>query len=156
MFREVYQNRLNSVLSENVNLAAQIEENVFVASNSGQNRAFYEEKMKQLVLNLNPSSYIKNYSLKPRLLAGELNAEQLVHATPQELFPEKWEETIRENREILTKQIEGSKLRATTDMYVCGKCKKRECSYYEQQTRSADEPMTKFIKCVNCGHQWKQ
>ena len=42
-----------------------------------------------------------------------------------------------------------------TSFHKCGKCKKRETSFYELQTRSADEPMTTFITCLNCGHRWR-
>ena len=43
-----------------------------------------------------------------------------------------------------------------TDVFKCHKCKKRECSYYEVQTRSADEPMTVFVTCLNCKNRWRQ
>lgn len=36
-------------------------------------------------------------------------------------------------------------LQATTDQFQCGKCKQRKCTYYQMQTRSADEPMTTFV-----------
>ena len=42
-----------------------------------------------------------------------------------------------------------------TDLYRCGKCQQRKCTYFEMQTRSADEPMTCFITCLNCGNRWK-
>ena len=45
--------------------------------------------------------------------------------------------------------------KATTDEYQCGRCKARKCTYYELQTRCADEPMTTFITCKPCGHRWK-
>ena len=44
---------------------------------------------------------------------------------------------------------------AMTDQFKCGRCKKRQCSYFEMQTRSADEPMTIFVTCINCGKRWK-
>ena len=44
---------------------------------------------------------------------------------------------------------------ATSNRFKCRKCGKRECSYYQLQTRSADEPMTNFITCLNCGSNWK-
>jgi transcription elongation factor S-II len=49
------------------------------------------------------------------------------------------------------------KPKAMTHEFKCGKCKnkKRECVYQELQVRSADEPMTLFITCLNCGHKWK-
>ena len=42
-----------------------------------------------------------------------------------------------------------------TDQYQCGRCHKRLCTYYQLQTRSADEPMTTFVTCLNCGKRWK-
>ena len=48
------------------------------------------------------------------------------------------------------------KLEAMTDQFKCGRCKSRKCTYYEMQTRSADEGMTIFVTCINCGKRWKQ
>ncbi len=44
---------------------------------------------------------------------------------------------------------------ATTDTYECRKCKQRKCHIWQQQTRSADEPMTTFVTCAVCGNHWK-
>lgn len=43
-----------------------------------------------------------------------------------------------------------------TDEFKCSKCKKRNTVYTQKQTRSADEPMTLFIRCLECGNEWKQ
>jgi transcription elongation factor S-II len=43
-----------------------------------------------------------------------------------------------------------------TDMFKCRRCGSRSCNYYEMQTRSADEPMTQFITCLDCNNHWKQ
>lgn len=48
-------------------------------------------------------------------------------------------------------QVEGTK----TDLLKCGKCGKRNCAYNQIQTRSADEPMTTFVLCNECGNRWK-
>ena len=48
-------------------------------------------------------------------------------------------------------QVEGTK----TDLLKCGKCGKRNCTYNQIQTRSADEPMTTFVLCNECGNRWK-
>lgn len=37
---------------------------------------------------------------------------------------------------------------------IC-RCKQNNCAYTEAQTRSADEPMTLFVLCKNCGNRWK-
>ena len=42
-----------------------------------------------------------------------------------------------------------------TDLLQCGKCKKKNCTYNQIQTRSADEPMTTFVLCNECGNRWK-
>ncbi len=154
MRRDFWKKQLNTIL-KNDKLAYQIETVVYDRYSMDNDDENYEHKLKQLVLNLNPNSYIKNTYLAPKVLSGEITPQQLIIMSPVELFPEKWEKTIEANKELLKKQVEGSKSRATTDMFFCSKCKKRETSYYEQQTRSSDEPMTKFIKCVNCGHEWK-
>ena len=36
--------------------------------------------------------------------------------------------------------------------FECKKCKKSKCSIIEKQVRSADEPATQFITCLECGH----
>ena len=47
-------------------------------------------------------------------------------------------------------------LKPMTDQFKCSGRFSRSCSYYEVQTRSADEPMTQFITCLNCKNRWKQ
>jgi transcription elongation factor S-II len=40
-------------------------------------------------------------------------------------------------------------------LFKCNKCKSTKTSYYQMQTRSADEPMTTYVTCKNCGTKWK-
>lgn len=40
-------------------------------------------------------------------------------------------------------------------LFKCPKCKGNKTTYYSVQTRSADEPMTNFINCLDCSHRWK-
>ena len=66
---------------------------------------------------------------------------------PIETFnPEKW---IKNDLQKEDETIESSGL------FKCPKCKFRKTTYYSMQTRSADEPMTNFITCLNCNHRWK-
>ena len=51
--------------------------------------------------------------------------------------------------------ITASNLGAESDMFKCAKCKTSRTTFYQKQTRSADEPMTVFITCRNCGHEWR-
>uniref|UniRef100_A0A7S4B280 DNA-directed RNA polymerase subunit n=1 Tax=Chrysotila carterae TaxID=13221 RepID=A0A7S4B280_CHRCT len=38
----------------------------------------------------------------------------------------------------------------------CPKCSYHRAYYQQLQIRSADEPMTTFYKCTECGHRWRE
>ncbi|KAJ3487860.1 hypothetical protein NLJ89_g11672 [Agrocybe chaxingu] len=46
------------------------------------------------------------------------------------------------------KSLSASEKQAETDAFQCSRCKQRKCTYRQQQTRSADEPMTTFVTCT--------
>jgi DNA-directed RNA polymerase subunit M/transcription elongation factor TFIIS len=110
---------------------------------------------RRIIGNLNPNSYIQNKGLWERYEAKELNLEQIVHQNYYELFPEHWEKLVDHQAKRERIQLEGDFSRAT-EKWQCNGCKMRKCTYYELQTRSADEPMTIFIHCLNCGKRWTQ
>jgi transcription elongation factor S-II len=116
-------------------------------------RRIYMNKCISVYLNLKPDSYIKNNTLKDKVLNNEIVAYKLAFMTPQELFPEHWKKLLdkksAKDEFLYTKRPE-----AITDQFKCGKCKQRECTYYQLQLRSSDEPMTTFITCMNCKNKW--
>lgn len=64
------------------------------------------------------------------------------------------------NKKDQEKQLTKAKLELALNddmegMFTCGKCKSKKTHYYQMQTRSADEPMTTFVTCLNCDHRWK-
>lgn len=117
-------------------------------------RQFYLHKALSVRDNLDPRSYIGNSALLDRVLSGEVPPRDLVRATPQELFPERWQAS---NAEKIRLAEAGSTVvdMGTTSLYRCGRCGKRECTYSQAQTRSGDEAMTTFVTCTNCGNRWK-
>jgi len=122
--------------------------------NSELFKELYLAKCRSIYGNLNPESSIGNKRLMKRLEDNEFMPHALATMAPENLYPEIWKEIL--DREILrTKSAYEPQAVAMTDRYTCGKCKKNRCSYYELQTRSADEPMTMFITCLHCGHRWK-
>ena len=111
-------------------------------------------RVKAVYTNLDPDSYLENKNLIIKLLKMEILPHKLAFMTSVELFPEKWINILEEKKKRDQLKFEIN-FGVTTDKFKCGKCKKRNCTYYELQTRSADEPMTTFVSCVECGHRWR-
>jgi transcription elongation factor S-II len=115
----------------------------------------YRITAQRVISNLDASSYIQNTRLLKRLQEGEFDPHDIAFMTYSDLYPEAWAHIQEQAVKREAKMLEVDKS-AATDMFRCSRCGKRECTYYEMQTRSADEPMTQFIRCLNCGKQWRQ
>jgi len=71
-----------------------------------------------------------------------------------EFCPSRWESLIElKNRK--SKNMNSVSLEANTDTFTCKKCRSKKCTYYQAQTRSADEGITTFCQCLDCGTRWK-
>lgn len=114
----------------------------------------YLNKVYSILVNLDDGSYVGNPRLLRRLQEHEFPPHQLPCMRPEEVFPERWAKAIDEKMRRDEHVLE-EKPAAMTTQFRCGKCKKQECIYQEFQLRSADEPMTLFVTCLNCGNRWK-
>ena len=118
-------------------------------------KELYISKIRSFYSNLAQDSYVQNPDFKQKILSGEIKVTDIPGLSAFDIYPENWSE-------LLDKKIKRDKLKyemkptAMTDQFKCRKCGSRSCSYYEVQTRSADEPMTQFISCLDCGNRWKQ
>ena len=115
----------------------------------------YISKVKIIYFNLQQDNSVNNKYLIEQIANDNIDEYKLAFKTHQELFPENWKDLIekKEKRENSEKTID---LSLATDQFKCLKCFERVCTFYQQQTRSADEPMTTFINCLKCGNMWKQ
>jgi transcription elongation factor S-II len=108
----------------------------------------YIDRLRSIYINL------KNEKLIISINNGEIKSQDVAFMTHQELCPEKWEELIKAKC-VRDKNKFEQTIEAMTDTFRCGKCKGRQCSYYQLQCKSSDEPMTIFCQCVLCGNRWK-
>tara|TARA_B100001287_G_C22681896_1_gene530950 strand:- start:896 stop:1435 length:540 start_codon:yes stop_codon:yes gene_type:complete len=115
----------------------------------------YLSKIRSIYSNIKGDSYLNNKELKNKILSNEIDPNNIANISMYDIFPEVW-------RDLINEKIKKDKLKyelkpeAMTNSFKCRKCNSRSCAYYEVQTRSADEPMTQFINCLDCGNRWRQ
>lgn len=109
----------------------------------------YLDKLRSVYINIKDNKYISNL-----LENGDIKPHQIAFMTHQEMKPEKWDELIKEKIKRDKNKFE-TNIEAATDTFTCRRCKQNKCTYYQMQTRSADEPMTTFVTCLNCDNRWK-
>jgi DNA-directed RNA polymerase subunit M/transcription elongation factor TFIIS len=89
-----------------------------------------------------------------RNLLETMTPEEFVNTSEVDRHPERWMDKLRQAAER-DKALYSRKTTASVQMY-CSACKKKtNCDYYQMQTRSADEPMTTFVTCLECDKRWK-
>lgn len=108
----------------------------------------YLDRVRTIYINL------KNSDLKVRVQNKNIMPHEIAFMTHQDMQPNKWDDLIKEKK-IRDENKYEPKLEASTDNFKCYKCKSNKCTYYQLQTRSADEPMTTFVNCLECGNRWK-
>ena len=115
----------------------------------------YVNKSKSLISNLCKEYGVNNSQISSILKKKKTKLEKIAELSYYELFPKNWQAILDEKIKI--EQMKKEAIQASaTDMFKCFKCYKRKCTYFELQTRSADEPMTIFITCLECGNKWKE
>lgn len=132
-------------------LAEELEECIYSEFKNTDMR--YKNRVRSRVANLKDP---KNPTLRTNYLNGVIAASRLAKMTPEEMasdemkkLREKFIKEAIDDAQLAT--VQGTK----TEMLKCGKCKKKNCTYNQLQTRSSDEPMTTFVLCNECGNRWK-
>ena len=119
----------------------------------GRSNGTQKFKYRSIMFNIKDPN---NPDLRRKVLLGEVKPDRLINMTPEEMASDQRQ---RENSQIKEKALfdceRGGPPKATTDQFKCGRCGQRKTIYYQLQTRSADEPMTTFVTCVNCNNHWK-
>lgn len=165
--RNVMVKYINNIVDD-INMSRKIEKGIYnyVISiskerniqRSWENTMFsnlYKSKILSVYSNLDTDSYINNHELLKNIKVGEIKPEKVGYLSVYDTFPDNWKEllNIKSKRDKIKYEL---KPEAMTNLFKCRKCGSRETSYYEVQTRSADEPMTQFITCLSCNNRWRQ
>ncbi|EXJ88641.1 transcription elongation factor S-II [Capronia coronata CBS 617.96] len=117
------------------------------------NSPVYKDKIRSLYQNLKNKS---NPGLRGRILSGEVTAVRFVSMTHEEMkSKQQREEEIKIAKENMNNAMVAQEEKSVSTSLECGKCHQKKVSYSQAQTRSADEPMTTFCECLNCGNRWK-
>ena len=99
-------------------------------------------------------SNLQNPTILNQIQDNIITAQSFASMSHHEMLPSKWEGLIQK-KIIRDKTKYDTQIEAATDTFTCRKCKSKKCTYYQMQTRSADEPMTTFVSCIDCGSRWK-
>ncbi|KAI0895571.1 transcription elongation factor [Annulohypoxylon nitens] len=113
----------------------------------------YKDKIRSLFQNLKVKT---NAELGRNVMSGSISADRFVTMSSKELMSAHQRKADAEAElENMKKAQVPMAEKSISDSLECGGCKKKMVSYTQAQTRSADEPMTTFCECMNCGKRWK-
>lgn len=119
----------------------------------GKSNGAQKFKYRSIIFNIKDPN---NPDFRRKILLGDIEPCDVPDLTAEEMASD-----VRQvqNEKIKEKALFNSELggppKASTNEFTCSRCKKKETTYYQLQTRSADEPMTTFVTCVNCNKRWK-
>ena len=157
--RNGFKNKLADIFNNNTYIGDNIERGIY-------NYSIKESKRNKVVKKWDNPYFVDIYITKARsvfnnlnkttieqIVKGDISSRDFAHLTHQEIAHNKWEKIIdmKQKRDKSKTVVDASE----EGEFTCRKCNSQKTSYYQLQTRSADEPMTTFVQCLSCGKRWK-
>lgn len=147
--KDISKEEINDLIEKVVKIEETLFEK-FKDENSYTNRAL------EIISNLKDE---KNNDFRDKIIKGEYKPEDLATMDVFEMVNKNRKKEIQQNIENNINSVRSDwdekHAPVTEGVYKCSKCGGKKTRQHEMQTRSADEPMTIFIHCVNCGNSWK-
>lgn len=116
----------------------------------------YINRVLEIIHNLKDEN---NNEFRNNIIDGKITPEELCTMDATEMLnknkQEEIEKQIKERIDEVRTDWNEKHGEVTEGVYKCRVCGGKKTIQHEQQTRSADEPMTLFITCVNCKNTWK-
>ena len=113
----------------------------------------YKHKVHSLLAEFKRSS-----QLADRLKSKELESAKLASYSADVLWPDgPYSKAIfkAHKKDMMFEEMRARDNEDYEGLFKCGKCNSTKTTYYQMQTRSADEPMTTFVTCMSCNNRWK-
>ncbi|NXV21442.1 TCEA3 protein, partial [Cepphus grylle] len=133
-------------------MASEIEDHILLWG-LGSTDMKYRNRVRSRISNLKDP---KNPGLRRNVLCGAIPPSLIARMTAEEMASDELKKLRNAMTQEAIREHQMAKTGGTvTDLFQCGKCKKKNCTYNQVQTRSADEPMTTFVLCNECGNRWK-
>ena len=114
-------------------------------------KKYYLVNSLKLIFNIKKKN---NPTLIKDIYDKKIKEYEFIYMSEKDINPFKWAEL--EEKYGVKEGYDNYADIKDNDMFNCGKCKSKKVTYYLKQVRSADEPMTCFFTCHNCGKNWKQ
>ena len=165
-FRRKIKRKLNLIIKD-LNKSKKLERSIFNFAIQESNKKgvikkwdnknfcnIYIDRFRSIYFNINNKSYVKNKTFIKKIKKEELSTKEISTLTHRDMKPKLWKKLINDKIKRDENYLKGG-ITASTDEFKCFKCFKRNCTYYQLQTRSADEPMTTFVTCLDCGNRWR-
>jgi len=157
--------KLRQLLADKLNIGGAVEGDKYTASEAAvimetKLNELFGDKPKELstkfrAISINLGDFT-NPDFRRKILDGSYAPEDVPNMSAENMASNARRNANEKIRADALREAErGKTTAASTDMFQCGKCKQRKCTYYQMQTRSADEPMTTFVTCTNCNNRWK-
>lgn len=109
----------------------------------------YLNRLRTVLYNIAQEGFVPE-----QVRTGKIHPHVFAHMTHQEMMMEIWDDRMKRNAKKNEHRYE-TNVSGATNTFTCRKCRMKECTYYQMQTRSADEPMTTFVTCLSCDNRWK-
>ena len=109
------------------------------------------------------SVFVQHTHMRQKLMTGTVTAKSILEMKREDFLNPELKRQLSEADEARMQSMrtdwareQDQKAGLADSFFTCKKCRSKKTSYYQQQTRGADEPMTNFIECLDCGFKWKE
>lgn len=113
----------------------------------------YKQRVMSILFNLRKNPALVEAVTQTRTV----NPADIGGMKPEHLWPEgPYAKAVMKHseRDLMLRMLAMKEDDAYEGILTCPKCKGKKTTYYQMQTRSADEPATNFCSCA-CGHRWR-